>query len=191
MSGSMKKLITLPNPHLREPSQKVGVVNHTIKDLVKDMEETVLDWEVSREHEVGVALAAIQIDQSLKVVVIRNQYDNKEDKSFMVLINPTITKYEGKIEEDFEGCLSVKDIYGKVPRHTKVRIKAKNLAGHEFRLTAEGFLARVLQHEVDHTKGIAFVDIIKDRKDAFYRLNDKGNLEQLDDQNKDIVSIFR
>ncbi|HUD05865.1 MAG TPA: peptide deformylase [Candidatus Saccharimonadales bacterium] len=185
------KLITLPNPGLGTPSQKVGVVNQAIKDLVTEMEDTVLDWEASREHEVGVALAAIQINRPLKVVVIRNNFDDKEDKTFTVLINPIITKYEGKIEDDYEGCLSVQDVYGKVPRHSKIRLKAKDLRGKEFRLNAEGFLARVLQHEVDHTKGIMFVDHIIDDHEAFYKLTDKGNLEPLSEKDPMSHRIFR
>ena len=98
----------------------------------------------------------------------------------MTLINPEITKYEGEIEEDFEGCLSVSDLYGKVKRHNKVRVKALNGQGKEIRITAEGFLARVLQHEVDHTNGILFIDHIRDSKDAFYKLEDDGKLKPLD-----------
>ncbi len=81
---------------------------------------------------------------------------------------------------DFEGCLSVPNIYGKVPRHTKVRVKALDLDGHEFRVTAEDFLARIFQHEIDHTKGKVFIDHIKNDPEAFYRLNDDGKLEALD-----------
>ncbi len=69
------------------------------------------------------------------------------------------------IEEDYEGCLSVKDIYGKVPRHTKVRVKALDLNNKLIRLKAEGFLARVFQHEIDHLDGILFIDKAKDIKD--------------------------
>ena len=72
----------------------------------------------------------------------RNNYNDKNDKTFTVFINPSITKYEGKIEEDFEGCLSVTDIYGKVPRYTKVRAKLQDMDGRVFRVTAEDFLAR-------------------------------------------------
>ena len=180
MSDLLKQIITLPNPHLREPSKRVGVVNKTIKQLIGDMEGAVIEWEESRAHEVGVALAAIQIDKPLRIIVVRNNYDNKEDKTFAVFINPTITKYEGVVVEDFEGCLSIKDIYGKVPRYTKVRIKATGINGREFRLTAEGFLARILQHEIDHTKGIVFVDHIKSSSEAFFKLNEEGNLEALD-----------
>jgi peptide deformylase len=173
-------LITLPNNHLRQASKKVGFINEDVQKLVEKMEAVTLDWEASREHEVGVALAAIQIDIDMRVVVVRSNFDNKDDKTFRAFINPSITKYEGDIVEDFEGCLSVKDLYGKVPRYTKVRIKALDLTGKEIRLTAENFLARVFQHEIDHTNGKLFVDHIKDSPLAFFTLNSEGNLQQLD-----------
>jgi|SRR5688572_135723 len=175
-----KDIIVLPNDHLRHRSKKVGLITPEIKKLVEDMQNATLDWEASRKHEVGVALAAIQVDRPLRIVIIRNNFDNKEDRTFTVFVNPVITKYEGKIEQDFEGCLSVPDIYGKVPRHTKVRIRAQDLNGREFRVTAQGFLARVFQHEIDHTNGSVFIDHIKNDTDAFYKLDEKGRLEQLD-----------
>jgi len=173
-------IITLPNPRLRQRSKKVGLVDDTVKQLIADMESATISWEESRDHEVGVALAAVQVDALQRVVVVRNDFNNKDDHSFTVFINPTITKYEGNIEEDYEGCLSVRDIYGKVPRHTKVRVKALDINGREFRVTAEGFLARVFQHEIDHTNGIVFVDHIKDNPEAFFRLAKDGGLEALD-----------
>lgn len=173
-------IITLPNPHLRQRSKKVGLVDETVKKLVADMEAATISWEKSRDHEVGVALAAIQVDVLLRVVVVRNDFNNKDDHEFTVFINPTITKFEGHIEEDYEGCLSIKDIYGKVPRHTKVKVKALDIHGREFRVTAEGFLARVFQHEIDHTNGIVFIDHIKDKRDAFFKLASEGGLEALD-----------
>lgn len=181
------KLITIPNPHLREPSKKVGIINEDTAKLIERMQDITLEWEAGREHEVGVALAAIQIDVPLRVVVVRSDFDNKEDKSFRAFINPTITKYEGEIIEDYEGCLSVKDIYGKVPRYSKVRIKALDVSGKEVRFSAEGFLARVFQHEIDHTNGKVFLDHIKDSPMAFFTLNSDGNLQQLDYE-KDIAT---
>lgn len=181
------KLITIPNPHLREPSKKVGIINEDTAKLIERMQDITLEWEAGREHEVGVALAAIQIDVPLRVVVVRSDFDNKQDKTFRAFINPTITKYEGEIVEDYEGCLSVKDIYGKVPRYSKVRIKALDLSGKEVRFSAEGFLARVFQHEIDHTNGKVFLDHIKDAPEAFFTLNSDGNLQQLDYE-KDIKS---
>ena len=143
------------------------------------MEWATLDWEDSREHEVGVALAAVQIDALHRVVVIRSNFDDKKDRTFKVLINPEITKYEGEVLEDYEGCLSVKNIYGKVPRYSRIRLKALDTEGNEFRVTAEGFLARVLQHEIDHTNGVVFIDHIKDDPKAFFVLKEDGKLEKL------------
>lgn len=173
-------IIFLPNEHLRQRSKKVGIVSEEVKALIDGMKSATIDWEESREHEVGVALAAIQVDQPLRIVVIRDNFDNKDDKNFTVFINPEVTKYEGKIDHDFEGCLSVPDVYGKVPRYTKVRVRAQDEQGRFFRVTAEGFLARVFQHEIDHTNGIVFVDRIKDDPEAFFNLREDGHLEKLD-----------
>lgn len=172
-------LITLPNPNLRESSKKIGYIDDSVKKLAQDMQDMTLQWEANREHEVGVALAAIQIDVPRRIIVVRNDFDNKKDTSFRVFINPSITKYEGELIEDFEGCLSVKDLYGKVPRYSKVRIKALDLTGKEIRFSADGFLARVFQHEIDHTNGKVFIDHIKDAHEAFFTLNEDGNLQQL------------
>ncbi len=173
-------IIALPHKSLRQRSKKVGLVSKEINQLIADMETATLDWEDSRAHEVGVALAAVQINSLLRVVVIRNNFDDKKDRTFQVFINPEITKYEGKQIGDFEGCLSVKDLYGKVKRYEKVRVKALDQNGQPLRLTAEGFLARVFQHEIDHTNGILFIDHIKDDPLAFFRLDEQGHLEPLD-----------
>lgn len=174
-----RPIITLPNVSLRKRSQRVGFIDEDVKKLAEEMKAATLDWEDNRAHEVGVALAAVQINDMCRVVIIRNNFDDKSDRGFQVFINPSITKYEGKLEEDFEGCLSVKDIYGRVPRYTKVRVKALDIEGKEVRVKAEGFLARVFQHEIDHTNGVVFVDHIKGKKEAFYTLTEDGNLEKL------------
>jgi peptide deformylase len=173
------QIITLPNPHLRQKSQACNVNKSTLK-LAEAMKTAVLDWESTRKHEVGVALAAIQIDKTQRVIVIRNNYEDKDDETFTTFINPEITRTEGRVEEDFEGCLSIKDVYGKVPRYTQVRVKAQDTNGKTFKLKASGFLARVLQHEIDHTNGILFLDHIRDNPEAFFHLKDDGQLEQLD-----------
>lgn len=178
-------IITLPHPHLRQKSQKVGVITNEIKKIVQDMQTATIDWEASRSHEVGVALAAVQVDHLYKIVVVRNNYDNKDDHTFTVFINPEITKAYGDIVEDYEGCLSVRDVYGKVPRHDKVKVKALDINGKEFRVTAEGFLARIFQHEIDHTNGIVFIDHIRENPASFYHLKEDGSLEPLD-YDKDI-----
>ncbi len=180
MKSPREDIIHLPHAHLRESSKRVGLVDKSVQESIARMTEATLDWEDSRKHEVGVALAAIQMDVPLRIVVIRNNFDNKEDRTFQVFINPEVTKYEGELIEDFEGCLSIQDIYGKVPRYPKVKIKALNAHGKPIRLTAEGFLARVFQHEIDHTKGLLFIDHIKDSPNAFYRLQEDGKLTELD-----------
>lgn len=178
----MKKedVIALPNPHLRQKSQRVHVVTEETTRLIDDLTSAALDWEASRPHEISAAIAAVQVDCLEKVVIIRSDFDHKDNKEFTALINPEIVKYEGEIVSDYEGCLSVKNFYGKVPRHSKVRVKALDLQGNEVRLKAEGFLARVLQHEIDHTNGIVFIDHIKEQTDAFYRLDERGELEPVD-----------
>ncbi len=177
----MKKedIINLPNPHLRQKSTKVKPSTKTQK-LVDDMVAATLDWEDSRPHEIGAALAAVQIDKLQRIVIVRSDFEDKSSRDFTVLLNPQIIKREGEIVKDHEGCLSVKDIYGLVPRHSKVKIKALDVEGNEIRLKAEGFLARVLQHEIDHTNGTVFIDHIKNEKDAFFQLNEKGELQPLD-----------
>ena len=99
----MKKedIIALPNPHLRQKSQRVGVVTPEITKIIEQMRAATIDWDLSRQHEVGVALAAVQIDKLYKIVIVRNDYDNKQDDSFTTFINPEITKSEGEIVDDF------------------------------------------------------------------------------------------
>lgn len=172
-------IIILPNAHLRQKSSKVRDVHDVIK-LIDHMTDAALDWEASRPHEISAALAAVQLDRLERVVIVRSDFEDKGSKEFTALINPEIVKYEGQIVSDYEGCLSVRDVYGKVPRHTKIRVKAWNIDGQEVRFKAEGFLARVIQHEIDHTNGIVFIDHIKDDKDAFYTLDEKGELQPLD-----------
>ncbi|MDL2342285.1 MAG: peptide deformylase [Patescibacteria group bacterium] len=175
-------IIALPNTHLRQKSKRVGVVTNEIVKIITEMEAATISWDTSRDHEVGVALAAVQIDKLYKIVVVRNNYENKEDHTFTAFINPEITKFEGKLESDYEGCLSVPNVYGKVPRYSKVKVKALDSKGQEFRVTAEGFLARIFQHEIDHTNGLVFIDHIRDNRDAFFRLDDSGELKKLDYQ---------
>jgi len=172
-------IITLPNAHLREKSEKVREIDEATLALIKNMTDAAIDWEASRPHEISAALAAVQIDAMQRVVIVRSDFDDKENNHFTPLINPEIVKYEGALVEDYEGCLSVKNVYGKVPRYSRVRVRAINLDGEEVRFKADGFLARVIQHEIDHTNGIVFIDHIKDSPKAFYHLDESGELEPL------------
>jgi peptide deformylase len=178
----MKKedIIILPNPHLRTKSARVHVITDDVIKLIDDMTAASIDWEDSRPHEISAALAAVQVDRLERVVIVRSDFDDKSAREFTPLINPEIVKYEGEVITDYEGCLSVSGVYGKVPRHSKIRVKALDLEGNEVRFKADGFLARVIQHEVDHTNGIVFIDHLRDTTDAFYTLDEKGELQPLD-----------
>jgi peptide deformylase len=178
----MKKeaIITLPNPTLRQRSNKVGIITPDIQKLVDDMVSVSLDWEDSRPHELSAALAAVQINKPEKITIIRDEFEDKNIRTFTALINPKIVKFEGEIETDYEGCLSVPGIYGLVPRHNKIRVQAMDINGNEIRFKADGFLARIIQHEIDHTNGIVFIDHIRDQKDAFFKLDKEGELISLD-----------
>ncbi len=173
-------IVTLPEPNLRKRSQKVGVITDEIKKLIKDMIDATIDWENSRDHEAAVGLAAIQVNKLYRIFIIRNDFETITDKRFTAFINPEIVKKIGPMEEDYEGCLSVPDVYGKVERYQSVKVKALNENGQSFRVTAHGYLARILQHEVDHTHGVVFIDYIKSKKNAFFRLMPEGGLEPLD-----------
>lgn len=173
-------IIKLPNERLRQRSQRVRAIDDAVKQLIDDMTAASIDWEASRPHEISAALAAIQVDALTRVVIVRSDFDDKKNQDFTPLINPEIVKYEGEVITDYEGCLSINHVYGKVPRHSNIRLKALDIDGNEIRLRADGFLARVLQHEVDHTNGIVFIDHIRDNHEAFYKLDDQGELQPLD-----------
>lgn len=180
LRGTKDSIITLPHTALRQRSAKIKIITDEVKQMADDMIAATLNWEDSREHEVGVALAAVQIDILTRVVVIRNNFEDKKDRTFTAFINPEIVKFEGDIVEDYEGCLSITDVYGKVPRYNKVRVKALGIDGQEVRVKADGFLARVFQHEIDHTNGKVFIDHIKDNHEVFFRLSNDGKLDPLD-----------
>lgn len=185
-------IITLPHADLRKKSARVHVVTDETITLIKDMTDAALDWEDSRPHEVAVALAAVQIDRLERVVIVRADFDDKNNKEFVALINPEIVKTEGKptiIQP--EGCLSVKDIYGNVSRYPKVRVKAITVDGREIRIKAEGFMSMLLQHEIDHTNGIAFIDHIDTESGEFFTLNTAGELESVSYDDVASRGIFR
>ena len=172
MTATAKDIICLPDPRLHKKSRRIGHVDQSVAELAQRMAEATIDWESTRAHEVGVALAAVQLAELERVIIVRNDFDNKADQSFSVFINPEIVKFEGTPVEDMEGCLSVKDVYGSVLRYPRVKVKAIGLDGEPIRLTVTDFLARVFQHEIDHVNGIVFVDHIEDKSKLFSILED-------------------
>lgn len=174
------KIITTPDPRLREKSAKVGVIDDEILKTIADMRKLSLDWEKEHPYELSAAMAAPQMGVNKRIIIIRDDMENKSNSDFIALINPEVIKAEGKEVTDFEGCLSVPFIYGKVPRPTKVKIKARLEDGTEVRIKATNELARTLLHEIDHLNGVLFIDHIRGQKDAFYEMNDKGDLVPVD-----------
>ena len=172
-------IVTTPDPRLRQKSEKVHQIDDETKRIIDEMIASSLAWEEEHEFELSAAMAAPQLGYNKRIIVVREDMSNKDNATFVPLINPVVIKTEGKIIEDYEGCLSVPNIYGKVGRPYKARIKAVTENGEEVRLKATGFLARTLLHEIDHLDGVLFIDHIKDQTDAFYKLNDKGDLEPL------------
>lgn len=175
------QIVTTPDPRLRKKSVKVRKMTPEIRELIAAMRKSSLDWEKDHPHELSAAMAAPQLGANHRIIIVRDDLEKKDNNHFTALINPEIIRTEGKVSKDYEGCLSVPAIYGQVPRPKKVKIKALTEDGHEVRIKASDYLARVLMHEIDHLDGILFIDHIKDDEDAFYKLDEKnGELIPLD-----------
>ena len=175
--GPRNDIIAIPDKRLKSKSRRIGHIDKSTEDLARHMIAATLDWEETREREFGAALAAVQLGKPYRVVIVRNNFEDKDDKSFGVFVNPEIVKREGTPEEGMEGCLSVPDIYGSVLRYPKIKVRALNLMGQPVRLTATGFLARVFQHEIDHTEGILFTDRVPNANKLF-RLEADGKFSK-------------
>ena len=142
---AIRKIITTENPILRQKAKKVHHFDPSLQKLVNDMFETM-----HAAH--GVGLAAPQIAQSIRVFVA----DYEDQK--VAMFNPEIIKAEGE-ERGPEGCLSIPGYVGEnIRRATKVTVKGQDVRGKAIRVNAEGWFARVLQHEIDHLDGILFID---------------------------------
>ena len=189
----MKKseIITLPHPALRQPSRKIGLIDEAIVKLAEEMIDQAIAWEKGRPHETTVGLAAVQINQPLRLIIIRHNLQDKtpaRTDGFHVLINPQITKYAGERKTQFEGCLSVPHYYANVERYEEVRMSALDLEGRPVRFKAAGFAARILQHELDHLKGVMTVDRAvpavdeQGRAFAFCRLDSAGKLQNVNEK---------
>ena len=140
-------IITHPNPILRKKSAKIERITDEMKRLILDMEKTMLEKD-------GIGLASPQIGQNIRLITI-----NTKDGA-IGMVNPKITKKSWRKEIAEEGCLSVPEIYGNVKRAQKICVIYFNKNNQKTRLKAEGLLARVIQHEVDHLNGILFIDYL-------------------------------
>ncbi len=173
----MRQIITTPDPRLRQKSAKVREITDETREIIADMLKLSLDWEKQHPYELSAAMAAPQMGVNQRIIIVRDDLDDKNNQSFTALINPEVIRTEGKVEKEHEGCLSVPEIYGMVGRPHRVKIKAQLEDGTEVRIKASGYLARTLLHEIDHLDGILFIDHIRDDQDAFYRMTEKGDLE--------------
>ena len=152
------KIAHLGHPILRqvaEPVSPEAIRSPEIQRLVDDMLETMADHD-------GAGLAAPQVHVPRRVVIYgveeNPRYPDAESIPLTVLVNPRITALGDEQEEDWEGCLSVPDLRGRVPRFTRVRVEAYGRDGKQLRFDAEGFHARVVQHECDHLDGTVYLD---------------------------------
>ncbi|MDZ4133663.1 MAG: peptide deformylase [Dethiobacteria bacterium] len=142
---ALRKLLNDNHPVLRTPALEVKKINSGVTRLLDDMIETMHDAD-------GVGLAANQVGVSKRILIAADG-----EEIIYELINPYCILADGE-SLGIEGCLSVPGTYGEVPRADKVIVKALNRDGKEIRLEAEGLLARILQHEMDHLDGILFTD---------------------------------
>jgi peptide deformylase len=152
------KIAQMGNPILRRPTEPVpekSITSPILQRFIDDMIETMREYH-------GVGLAAPQVHESLQVVVIEAQenprYPDVPHIPLTILINPVVEATTEEMEEDWEGCLSIPDIRGKVPRHREVRVGAYDREAQRLDFTAKDFFARVIQHEHDHLQGILFLD---------------------------------
>ncbi|MEO2268825.1 peptide deformylase [Pseudoalteromonas pernae] len=150
---ALLEVLRFPDERLRTIAKPVEQVDDSVKEITKNMLETMYD-------ENGIGLAATQVDIHQRIVVIDVSEDRNEP---IILINPEITHKDGSTVSE-EGCLSVPHSYAKVDRAETVTVKALNENGEEFSLDADGLLAICIQHELDHLKGTLFIDYLSPLK---------------------------
>ncbi|MBA4376079.1 MAG: peptide deformylase [Anaerolinea sp.] len=151
---ALLEIVTIPDPILRRKAHKVIDFGEEFQKLVTDMIDTMCDAP-------GVGLAAPQVAVSLRLVVVEYGEDEDEDapKKLHVLANPEIVEKSEEMVMGIEGCLSVPDLVGEVERYEKIVVKALNRQGKPIKIKAEGWLARIFQHEIDHVEGIVYTDL--------------------------------
>jgi peptide deformylase len=157
---SILKVARMGHPVLRSktrPIEKAELKSVAVQKLIDDMIDTMVEYH-------GVGLAAPQVHENLRLFVAsldaedEAEGDEEKDPEPFALINPEITVVGAEVVEDWEGCLSIPDIRGRVPRAREIRVRALDRKGDRIELRAQGFSARVIQHETDHLDGVLFFD---------------------------------
>jgi peptide deformylase len=150
---TIRKIVTVPEPVLRRKARKVTDFDAELQTIIEDMVETMRDAP-------GVGLAAPQVDIPLRVIVV--EYGDDEDENIparlYTVINPEITRIDSEVEVGTEGCLSIPGYVGDVERPLGITVKGQNRHGQPIKIKAQGWLARIFQHEIDHLDGILFTD---------------------------------
>jgi peptide deformylase len=159
---SILKVARLGHPVLRKVTETVSqreLQSPAWQKFIDDMIETMKEYD-------GVGLAADQVHESKQIAVLEvadnPRYPEKPRVPLTVLVNPTITPLSEEMEEDWEGCLSIPDLRGMVPRYKSVRVQALDRQGKEIDFVANEFHARVIQHEFDHLNGKVYLDRMRD-----------------------------
>ncbi len=150
---AIREIVKVPDPVLRRKAHKITTFEKNLQTLVDDMIETM-------RVAPGVGLAAPQVGVSERLIVV--EYGDDEDetvpKKLVVVINPEIVQASEEKVEGIEACLSIPQLAGEVERHEKVTVKGLNRHGKPVKIKAEGWLARIFQHEIDHLEGVLFTD---------------------------------
>jgi peptide deformylase len=145
-------ILTYPNDILRKPTEPVSFpLSKAMLQLTQDMIDTVRNAD-------GIGLAAPQVGKSVKLIIINLE---KSGEGLFPLYNAKIVKKSWKKGEIEEGCLSIPGVYGMVKRPIQVVIEAQDAEGKKIQITDDGWIARVAQHEIDHTNGVLIIDLIK------------------------------
>jgi peptide deformylase len=160
---SLLKIARLGHPVLRQRALPVAaeeLTSEPFQRFIDDMIETMRDGE-------GVGLAATQVHVPKRIFLVEvkdpnPRYPNQPGVPLTVIINPEILEHSKELEEDWEGCLSIPDLRGRVPRWKSLRLKGLDRNGQDISLNASQFFARVIQHELDHLDGIVFLDRMRD-----------------------------
>ena len=150
---SILKIARMGHPVLRAPARPLDpseIGKPAIQRLIDDMFDTMREYE-------GIGLAAPQVHQGLRLFVAGVD-DPDSSLPLIVMINPVVEPVGSAVDEDWEGCLSVPDVRGRVPRPVDIRVTAFDRTGRRVAMTADGFPARVIQHETDHLDGVLFLD---------------------------------
>lgn len=158
--GNVKEVIQLGNPILRKRAKPVK----DIEDI--KIQQVIDDMLSSLEKQAGVGLAAPQIGESYRIFLVDLNEDDKSPKEPpMVVINPKIVQKSKSKEIDWEGCLSIPGLRGKVARSRKIVIEYFDRDGSQYSIEAEDFVARIFQHEFDHLEGKVFIDRVSSTKE--------------------------